>query len=323
MSHLICTGRIVLSSGLAMALMAACGGSAFSGDDGGSDGQGGSSQTAGTRSTGGSKSAGGSSATGGRATAGNGTGGGSAGNSVGGSASAGSSSGGSGGWGEECTAPADAGPCEAYNESWYHDPASGICKPFVYGGCSGNSNNYASLEQCQLACSGGTPNFDACQAPTDCAIGGQGCCGTCDGPGVSAHSLIAYATKHQNEVYGSCALVDIACAPCYQPPEYEQQLKYFIPDCVRGQCVVHDIRKSAVTACNTEQDCRLRSGTQCCEGCGSDLVSVANNGGLEKLVCGDMPTACPAIACAPNPSTGVSYCDAGHCAVAYATNVAH
>lgn len=319
MSQLTLVSRILLSGGIAMAATAACGGSAFSGGDDGSGngGQGGSNGIAGSRNSAGSKSAGGSSSSGGRATAGNGTGGGSA-----GTASAGTSAGGGAGWPEQCMLPSESGPCEAYIQSWYHDARSGICKPFGYGGCGGNANNYASLEECQKVCSGGTPNLDACQAATDCAIGSPSCCGACDGAGVSAHNFIAYARKHQNAVYEMCQLVDIACAPCYQPPADEEQLKYFIPDCVQGQCVVHDIRKSAVTACKTEQDCRLRSGTQCCEGCGSELVSVANNGGLEKLVCGDMPFPCPALLCAPTPGTGVSYCDAGHCAVDYAIDIA-
>jgi hypothetical protein len=97
-------------------------------------------------------------------------------------------------------------------------------------------------------------------------------------------------------------------------------LKYFVPDCVRNQCVVSDIRTSPVTACKQQTDCRLRNGTQCCEGCAGfdQYVSVRNDGSFEKQACSGGPIGCPA--CLPQPPANVvSYCNdqTGHCEVSY------
>jgi hypothetical protein len=93
---------------------------------------------------------------------------------------------------------------------------------------------------------------------------------------------------------------------------------YFVPDCVKGQCIVEDLRTSVVTACKASDECKLRHGTGCCEGCGTgDEVSVRNDGSFEKLVCSNAPVACPA--CAPAPSGAIPVCDttSGHCSIAY------
>jgi hypothetical protein len=92
---------------------------------------------------------------------------------------------------------------------------------------------------------------------------------------------------------------------------------YFVPNCVQGQCVVEDIRTSAVTACQSAMDCRLRNGTSCCEGCGGgQVVAVRNDGSLEKLVCSDLPTPCPACIALP-PDGAVAVCTEGRCSVAH------
>ena len=44
------------------------------------------------------------------------------------------------------------GRCKAYFERFYHDKATKECKPFVYGGCGGNKNNFKTLEECQKNC---------------------------------------------------------------------------------------------------------------------------------------------------------------------------
>jgi hypothetical protein len=94
-----------------------------------------------------------------------------------------------------------------------------------------------------------------------------------------------------------------------------------VPDCVNGQCVVQDLRTSPLTACMTSQECRLRSGTGCCEGCGGgdQYVAVRKDGSFEKFACGD--TVAPCLACLPEPpANAVAHCsDQGHCEVAYLT----
>src|SRR6266542_2743954 len=94
---------------------------------------------------------------GGAGTAGATTGGGGAG--TGGRGNAGTA--GSGGLSELCKLPKVVGPCDAAFQAWWHNPATGICEPFVYGGCEGNANNFPTLNACQTACQGGQPDMDA------------------------------------------------------------------------------------------------------------------------------------------------------------------
>src|SRR5688572_2791774 len=129
--------RAAVASSLALVLASACGGTSFSNGDG-DGGEGGTSSGGGTRS-GGSGNKGGSNGTAGKSTGGT---------SAGGTGTAGTSFGGSPPGGEACTAPAVSGTCEAYFERWYHDVTTGLCLPFVYGGCDGNENNYESFEDC-------------------------------------------------------------------------------------------------------------------------------------------------------------------------------
>ena len=345
MTQLASISRSVWHSAWAIALASACGGQSFSGDGGqagsGSTSQGGSTSAAGATSTagtghGGSTATGGGSGTGGSGSAGSGTGGsGSAGSASGGTASAGTASGGSAGASNEaCDAPATTGTvsCDAALQRWHHDPTTGICRPFVYGGCGATKNNYETLAACQQACPGGNPNYDACKLPTDCVVTGASCCAVCDGPELAAHDLIAY-----NKQYGiglACGGggpvpggtgntapgigLPILCPACPAPAPGTGTRKNFLPDCVQGQCVVEDLRTSAISACKVDADCRLRNGTSCCEACTTDdLVAVRRDGSFEKLVCGAEPVACEA--CAPStPASAIATCGpAGHCVVTY------
>jgi hypothetical protein len=305
MAYLASIVRFGIPASLIALLGAACGGQSFGGDGG--------EGASGAVSPGGS-SQGGSSSTAGKGSAGSTP---KAGTSSGGMASGGTASGGSS-WGDPaCTLPPVSGTCEAYFQSWYHDPSTGICRPFIYGGCGGNANRYESLAACQKACTGGEPNYDACQVPSECVVGGGGCCGVCDYPGLTAHDLIAYNRSYANEVL-QCSRLDIACAPCAAPEPGQGSLRYFVPNCVANQCVVQDIRDSAVTACKSNADCRLRNGTGCCEGCGGGTpIAVRNDGSFEKLVCGSEPQPCPACVPAPEPGAVAICGETGHCEVAY------
>jgi hypothetical protein len=327
MPHFASFARLGLFTTVAVVLASACGGQSFTGSDGGDAGSGSGSNVAGTTGN----HAGTTSTAGkGHAGTGTGTGGSSAGTGTGtGGSSAGTGAG--GGVSEACGAPPSSGNCEAYIPSWYHDPSTGICRPFVYGGCGGNANRYASLQACQKACPSNSPNYDACKVPSDCMITGTSCCGLCDSANITPNDLLAYNKQFAGLLQcgitldvaagGSAsagAAAPIACAPCAAPQPGQGTLKYFVPDCVAGQCAVQDLRTSPVTACKASTECKLRQGTGCCEGCGgSDVFSVRNDGSFEKLVCGDQPVACPA--CEPAPISGIPFCLDGRCTVAIAT----
>ena len=66
-----------------------------------------------------------------------------------------------GGLPARCTLPSETGTCDAYFPMYFHNPLTGVCEPFVYGGCGGNDNRFETREACQAACRGGTPDMDA------------------------------------------------------------------------------------------------------------------------------------------------------------------
>jgi Kunitz/Bovine pancreatic trypsin inhibitor domain len=282
--QVVSVARAACGTAFALALASACGGQSFK-SNGGEAGDAGS---------------------GGSPTAGSGSGG---------KAHAGSSSGG-GSFDDACAGPSELGTCSAAFLRWTHDPATGLCKPIGYGGCGATKNNYETLEACQTACPGGNPNYDACKVATDCVLGAVGCCGVCDGPSVNAHDFVAYNKANEAKV-SPCGNGDVACGACPNP-EGETTRKYFVPNCVNGECVVEDIRESDVTACTSSDDCQLRHGTACCESCGNDdLVAIRNDGSLGARVCGDLIPPC--LPCEPIPgSDATATCDANdHCGLVH------
>lgn len=55
---------------------------------------------------------------------------------------------------DQCTVSPDPGPCRAAFPMFYHDPNTGTCRSFIYGGCHGNQNRYSSEEECRNRCIG-------------------------------------------------------------------------------------------------------------------------------------------------------------------------
>ncbi|KAJ3591535.1 hypothetical protein NHX12_006668, partial [Muraenolepis orangiensis] len=53
---------------------------------------------------------------------------------------------------ELCVMKDDAGPCKAMKERFFFDIDAGRCRPFEYGGCGGNANNFQNLEACEATC---------------------------------------------------------------------------------------------------------------------------------------------------------------------------
>lgn len=55
---------------------------------------------------------------------------------------------------DPCSLPRDTGPCRNDNLRYFFDSAVKKCRPFVYGGCQGNQNNFLSEQDCQQSCVG-------------------------------------------------------------------------------------------------------------------------------------------------------------------------
>jgi len=288
------------ASALILMLASACGGRAFSqnGDDpvGSNGGQG-------ANGAGGSAAQAGKSSGGAPSTAGN-------------TSAAGNTSGGVSSADDACTAAPEPGSCEAYFPVWYHDASTGVCRPFVYGGCNGNANRYSSLAECQTSCYGRSPNYASCRQTSDCVVATSSCCGVCDSSSFSEHDVIAFNQKYQDRF--ECAIPlklptpggDQGCPACAAVPDGKQ--KYFLPYCDGDLCAVMNLQTSDLTACVSDSDCRLRRGSDCCESCStSELLSVRSDGSFESYACSGGPVACEA--CVPQATDAIPFCANGHC----------
>jgi Kunitz/Bovine pancreatic trypsin inhibitor domain len=215
-----------------------------------------------------------------------------------------------------CRLPMVSGPCDAAIPAYWHDPSTGVCMPFTYGGCEGNANNFRSLEACQMACSAGQPGLDTCAGPDECGLVGAACCGICN-PN-SSHAFVAVNRTGAIEFNHLRGCDGIGCGPCPPVPDSELTVQYFIPTCENGRCGVLDIRQSDLTACAADTDCVMRHGAVCCEYCGnSGIVVINRNADLRKLVCPMPATDCP-LDCVPNFPPGYTpFCNNGRCAISF------
>ncbi|XP_059610565.1 papilin isoform X4 [Phlebotomus argentipes] len=66
-----------------------------------------------------------------------------------------------------CEQPVDQGPCQGAFERWYFDADSDVCRPFIYGGCRGNKNNYATEHSCHYHCKKPGVHREFCNAPIE------------------------------------------------------------------------------------------------------------------------------------------------------------
>lgn len=87
-----------------------------------------------------------------------------------------------------CSLPQVVGPCEAAIPRYWFNAASGRCEFFIYGGCGGNANNFASLEACIASCAPTSTNpclIALCQSGRQCVFQGAKplCAAPCDDAG--------------------------------------------------------------------------------------------------------------------------------------------
>ena len=51
-----------------------------------------------------------------------------------------------------CQLPRKDGMCKGFMERYYFSTVTNQCVPFIYGGCGGNGNNFATMTECQDMC---------------------------------------------------------------------------------------------------------------------------------------------------------------------------
>jgi len=174
------------------------------------------------------------------------------------------------------------------------------------------------------ASNGGSGGLDvtACTSNAQCRIVPKSCC-ICSNTGPIAN-YTAINGAYEMQFDAQCAAVDCAGCPPGVQPGINDPFYYFVPTCElpadaplgsSGHCAIVDLRATEITACKTDSDCSLRSGTACCSGCGDRVVSINGDQGaaLSDLVCGTEPLGCPA--CAPIFDDYRAGCTDGRCQV--------
>uniref|UniRef100_A0A0X3P7B9 BPTI/Kunitz inhibitor domain-containing protein n=2 Tax=Schistocephalus solidus TaxID=70667 RepID=A0A0X3P7B9_SCHSO len=53
---------------------------------------------------------------------------------------------------ERCTLPLSKGPCNMHWRRYAYSSQDNTCRLFIYGGCQGNENNFATREECEREC---------------------------------------------------------------------------------------------------------------------------------------------------------------------------
>ena len=51
-----------------------------------------------------------------------------------------------------CLQPMDEGSCQHYTLLWYYHVEANACRPFIFGGCRGNSNRFETRWKCERRC---------------------------------------------------------------------------------------------------------------------------------------------------------------------------
>jgi hypothetical protein len=263
---------------------------------------GGASGVGGAAGKGGASGTGGSSGTGGMA-------------GKGGAAGAGGAAG-SGGIGgstdpDRCKLPAEVGPCDASVPSYWFNAKTGLCQWFVYGGCGGNANRFATMEACYAACAASAvQDFAKCSAATDCVQASVSCCGPCDTD--RPDTIVAINGSVSPAYRTSLGCDNVRCEACPPPDPVTHAVPYLRVDCRAGRCVWIDTRQTEMTACSNAGDCVLRNGLGCCERCGTSLETLV-------AVNGKVPQCASAAPCPPcvstYPADYAATCRGGQCAV--------
>jgi hypothetical protein len=195
-------------------------------------------------------------------------------------------------------------------ERFAFDPTTGVCQPFVYGGCGGNGNNFETADACYDACGGqGEVDLAACEYPTDCTWVPASCC-NCEQPNVGNVIAFNKAKMSQLEQVRRCDLVDCAaCQPIANP--------WLGATCRSGRCVAFDVRRTELATCETASDCRFRAGVECCENCLAPreaFIAINADVNHRPWFCGDAPVGC--AGCVPIVPQNLSLiCQSGTCGV--------
>jgi hypothetical protein len=154
-----------------------------------------------------------------------------------------------------CSGPFESGSCAAAFEVYWYDEALGRCELVTYGGCGGNENRYATLQECETAC--GVPSGSRTACLVDGAEYADGStvpdpfsCNscTCDGGAISACTEIGCSTPCPEGTtpgescaecgpVGGCAVMETACLPVCGNNDECTTPGYDLCDAEAGHCI--------------------------------------------------------------------------------------
>ena len=192
-----------------------------------------------------------------------------------------------------CEQPADPGPCQAAIPRWYHNPDTGQCERFVWGGCGGNDNNF----QTRAACEGACVVSDVCGLPPDP--------GPCDG---------AFSRWYHDAQSGECrGFVWGGCGGNANNFETLAACERSCPRCDASLCREHqECRLWRDPSCGVDRSCSPIS--YCADVCEPGVCPDGARCELQTVNCIQAP--CPPVAvCVPgaDPCATVRCAAGTHC----------
>jgi len=172
------------------------------------------------------------------------------------------------------------------------------------GGTSGGGTSSGGTS------SGGTGNvsgLDSCSGPGTCVLFATNCCGGYCDPAAPLSGYQAVNEQKVTELEATLCTGDIMCPGCVSVDNPAN-----LALCRGQKCQAVDLKKDALSACQSDADCRLRWGSDCCEDCaafGTDnLISYSASQNLEAEVCKPGGGACPPCAPPPYPKSVLPVC---------------
>lgn len=159
-----------------------------------------------------------------------------------------------------------------------------------------------------------------CRIPTDCQLIAKTCCGWC-GEATLA-DVMSVNREHAGEYSPSLCEPNTVCLDCEAQPNPN-----LLSDCQQSdtanRCAAIDVRQDAISACQSDSDCRLAL-PSCCA-CTADYgdwhnlvaINVDSYYALQRLTCGYADTLCEVC---PDDSELDPYArcsEDGHCFVGF------
>ncbi len=186
------------------------------------------------------------------------------------------------------------------------DPASGYCGYLTKAKCGVTSNRFETLEACIAACDPG--GLGHCRAAGDCVVRSAACCGECEP--VKAEDLRALNRNYAD--LDTCAGVPCRACAGY---DSDSERRYYGARCMNQQCQLFDVRSTEIARCESDGDCVLREGLECCE-CASagPWVAISTQTILALNFLGCAPGTCPVCDHTPSGDLRASCVD-GRCVV--------